>query len=171
MANSRSSLPVFPGDTRITAMNVPALEEEIPKGKFQELLKVEAPHFMRTLLDFEIPDSQGRFMLPIIETVGKTEAAESNVDELDAFISDNCKKIPGQAVKFTEFKEKFHDSLEDYQKPDWSTHAIKKRLSENYPVAKGAKANQVLIGNMSFDFNAKPGPAYIKEDGKLKKED
>jgi hypothetical protein len=171
MANSRSSLPVFPGDSRVTAMNVPSLEEEIPRDRLHELLKEEAPHFMRTLMDFEIPEATGRLMLPIIETVGKMEAASNNTDELEQFIQDNCYQIPGCAVKLSEFKKRFHDSIEEFQRIEWSSHNIRKRLNENYLVGRGSRVNQVLIGNMSFKPDATPSSPYVKEDGRLKKDE
>ena len=51
MANSRASLPVFPGDSRITSMEVPQFEKEVGKDELMDALHDEAPHFMRTLMD------------------------------------------------------------------------------------------------------------------------
>jgi hypothetical protein len=171
MSNSRKSLPVFPGDTRITAMNVPSLEEEIPRERLQELLKQEAPHFMRTLMDFTIPEATGRLMLPIIETQGKVEAAAGNVDEVSRFIEDNCYKIPGAAVTFIEFKKKFLDSLEEFQRSEWPDRLILSELDEEFPVGKGARINQRIIGNLTFNDDVTPTKPYSKVEGKVTKEE
>jgi hypothetical protein len=122
-------------------------------------------------MDFEIPEATGRLMLPIIETVGKMEAASNNTDELEQFIQDNCYQIPGCAVKLSEFKKRFHDSIEEFQRIEWSSHNIRKRLNENYLVGRGSRVNQVLIGNMSFKPDAAPSSPYVKEDGRLKKDE
>ena len=170
MANSRSSLPVFPGDTRITVMNVPDLEEEIPRDRLRELLREEAPHFMRTLTDWEIPDPTGRLMLPIIETRGKIEAADSNIDEVERFIEDNCREISGAAIKFIDFKTRFLESLEEFQRGDWKERLIRNQLSERFPVGRSRAANQVIIGNLSFNPDTAPGVPYVKSGNSVVRE-
>jgi hypothetical protein len=170
IANDRSSLPMFPGDTRITMMRVSELVDEIPRDQLHELLRKEAPHFMRTLVDLEIPEATGRLMLPIIETPDKAEAAAVNMDELDRFVEEQCFKINGSAVKMTDFKNKFHATLEDYQKNDWSERVIRNKLSEHFPVGRGGKANQIIIGNMSFDESTIANVPYIKVDGRVVRE-
>lgn len=173
MSNSRSSLPVFPGDTRITAMNVPDLDEgqEIAKETLHERLKQEAPHFMRTLMDFEIAEASGRLMLPVIETQGKAEAAAGNIDDVTQFIEDNCFAVPGAAIKFTDFKEKFLDSLEDFQRADWKDRLIRNALSERFPVGRCTNVNQVIIGNLTFSPDAEPGEPFTQSGSKIVKED
>lgn len=171
MSNDRSSLPVFPGDTRITAMNVPTLEEEIPRDRLRELLREEAPHFMRTLVDLEIPAPTGRLALPIIETQGKIEAAEGNVDELVNFLAEKCYEIPGAAIKMADFKARFIDSLDEHLQADWQRgRAIQTKLSEMFPVGKSAKFNQIIIGNLTFNPNAKPTTPFVKSGNKVVRE-
>ena len=79
-ANKRENCPIFPGDTRITAIHVPDLleDQEIPKDKLIELLKEEAPHFMYSLMNVELPEPSGRLRIPIVETVGKKNAQSLN---------------------------------------------------------------------------------------------
>jgi hypothetical protein len=173
MSNSRSSLPVFPGDTRITAMHVPDLDEgqEIAKDTLHELLKQEAPHFMRTLMDFEIAKPSGRLMLPVVETQGKAEAAAGNIDDVTQFIEDNCFAVPGAAIKFTDFKDKFLDSLEDFQRADWKDRLIRNALSERFPIGRCTNVNQVIIGNLTFSPDAEPGEPFTQSGSKIVKED
>jgi hypothetical protein len=170
MSNSRSSLPVFPGDTRITAMNVPSLEEEIPRDRFRELLREEAPHFMRTITDYEIPDATGRLMLPIIETQGKLDAAAGNRNELSHFIEHSCYPIPGHAIKFSVFKDRFLSTLEEVYRTDWKDRIIRNELDESFPVGKGARVNQLIIGNITFNPDAEPGVPYVKSGSKVIRE-
>lgn len=169
MANSRGSLPLFPGDTRITAMEVPELVDEIPRETFQEKLKEEAPHFMCTLLDYEIQPADGRLMLPVIETQGKLEAANSNTDDLEHFLDNYCHEVNGHAVKLIDFKQKFFETLEEYQQLEWKDRQIRNRLSERFPVGKSSRSNQVTIGNITFDPNAEPEKPYTKKGGELVK--
>jgi hypothetical protein len=125
---------------------------------------------MRTLIDFEIPEAAGRLMLPIIETQGKLEAADNNIDEMTRFIEENCYEIPGAAVKFVEFKEKFLESLEEFQRGDWKERLIRNQVSERFPVGRGRTINQVIIGNLSFKPNTKPGDPYVKTGNLISKE-
>ena len=169
MANERSSLPVFPGDTRITAMEVKELIEEIPKDVLQARLKEEAPHFMRTLLDWEIPPPLGRFSLPIIETKGKLEAAAVNMNELDRFVLEKCYQIPGVAITFKDFATRFRSELENYQLSDWTDHSIRRQLSERFPIGR-VGGNIAAIGNLSFT-ECEPKSSYVLVGTKLKRED
>lgn len=172
-ANNRDALPVFPNDTRITAMNVPTLEDEIPRDEFRELLKKEAPHFMRTILDYHVPPPTGRLALPIIETQGKREAAASNTDDLTQFIEEKCYEIPGAAIKFTDFCDRFHDSLEEHQRSSYPQRIIRQRISEMFPLGRGSgRMKQLIIGNLSLNPDIEPTSPYINEKGKLvRKED
>ena len=56
-ANTQSACPVIAGDTRITVIEVAdlLLEQEIPKKKLLVKLEEEAPHFMYTLLNLQLP--------------------------------------------------------------------------------------------------------------------
>ena len=56
-ANKRENCPVFPGDTRITAIYVSDLleEQKIAKPKLEPLLDQEAPHFLYTLMHLDLP--------------------------------------------------------------------------------------------------------------------
>jgi hypothetical protein len=168
MSNSRSSLPVFPGDTRITAFNVPSLESEVPKDLLLSKLKEEAPAFMRTMVDMEIPDASSRLMIPIIETQGKADAAAGNLNEVEAFINEKCFPVPGSAVTFKEFKDKFIATLEDYQMMEWGESAIKKTVAERFPIGR-AKGNTTVVGNISFT-ECEPSVPYVKQGQRLVRE-
>ena len=78
MANKQKYCLVFPGDTRITVIEVPDLlpGQEIPKTTLLAKLEEEAPHFMHTLLNMELPEVQGRMRLPVIDTYKKQQSAD-----------------------------------------------------------------------------------------------
>ncbi len=79
-ANKRENCPILPGCSRITMVHVPDLlpDQEIPKEPFLERLKEEAPHFMYTLMNLELPEPSGRLAIPIVVTAGKRGLQETN---------------------------------------------------------------------------------------------
>lgn len=56
MSNRREDLPDL-GGYPTTVIQVFDLENEIPKGKLLKALKAEAPHFMKTLMDLQLPQA------------------------------------------------------------------------------------------------------------------
>jgi len=168
MANNRSSLPVFPGDTRVTAFNVPSLEEDIPKDVLLASLRKEAPDFMRTLVDQTMPEALGRMRLPVIETRGKQEAVIGNMNPLELFIQERCHMINGGTVLLKDFRDRFWKDLDQFQKDEWSSRAIKDRLSETFPIALDSRKN-VRIGNLSFT-KCEPTARWFVDNNKLVQE-
>jgi hypothetical protein len=78
-ANKRENCPIFPGDTRITVAHVPDLGDRlIPKKELKERLKDEAPHFMYSVMNCELPEPTSRLRLPIVVTADKAAAQEAN---------------------------------------------------------------------------------------------
>lgn len=145
--------PIFPGDTRITMIQVPPFEtvDLIPKKMLLNKLTKEAPDFVAAMLRLEIPAAQDRLNIPVIETDEKRQVAATSQNALDTFIEEHCYFAPGKAVKFSEFCDKFWGALEMDEVAEWS----KNKISRNFPIkyAKGRSpqgANHYL-GNMSFD--------------------
>lgn|GEM_PF-1125720 len=170
MGNSRDNLPVFHGDTRITAMCVEAPDEDIPKELLFEKLREEAPAFLRTLLDMEIPEPIGRLRLPIIETRGKKALMESNKDLFETFLEENCFVIPGSRIKFADFKKMFYSDMDDVNKSIFTETAIRKRLSEKgFPVGRSG-GNVTCVGNLSFDDRTQPTEPYVQSGKRIMKE-
>lgn len=61
--------PLLPNDPRVTVLEVPALSNEIPKATLLPQLNAEAPQFMRTLMDLELPEPGNTgFRLPRVAT-------------------------------------------------------------------------------------------------------
>jgi hypothetical protein len=150
MANSRDSLPIFPGDTRIIIMHVQALLNEIPKGELRMKLKEEAPHFMRTLMDIQLPPTTGRLRLPIIVTSSKEAAEEANRDPLDQFFGESVFYAPGEKILFKDFFEQFHSTLQVWEQTTWPKRKVLAGLPPQYPVGANT-GNKKYVGNASFN--------------------
>jgi hypothetical protein len=155
------------GDTRITAVQVPALLEEIPKDILVPALQKEGPAFMRTLMDWHIPEASGRLILPVIETQSKADAIASNRDPLEAFVDDQCYKIPGATVGLQEFTTAFHKTLDALDTSDWSGMVVKAKMSEWFPIGR-SKGNVDYIGNLSLT-EVEPSEEYEVKDRRLKR--
>jgi hypothetical protein len=151
-ANRQDHCPVFPNDTRITVINVPDLlpEQEIPKKKLLEKLKEEAPHFMHTLMNTELPPVEGRLRLPVVETANKLRSEEFSRDELEQFIDECCHYAPGEAISFKDFYDKFYEWLPADQRAQWNRIRCARSLPAKYPSWKGTD-NKKFIGNLSFE--------------------
>src|SRR5574340_707990 len=119
-ANDPSHCPVFPGDTRITMINVPQLEMEIPKSILLLKLEEEAPYFMHTLMNTPLPDVEKRTRLPIVNTGSKTQMAENNKTPLELFLDEKCYHCPGYFVSFQDFMNVFEQTLDSKEKEFWS---------------------------------------------------
>ena len=95
-ANSPRNCPVFPGDTRITAIQVNDLleEQKIAKAKMEVFLDQEAPHFLYTLMHMELPPIIDRLRLPVVTTASKQAIQEGNQTALEEFIARCCVPTP-----------------------------------------------------------------------------
>lgn len=171
MGNSRDNLPVFSGDTRITAMCVDVPDEDIPKDLLFEKLRDEAPAFLRTLLDMDIPEPKGRLRLPIIETRGKKELMESNKDMFETFLEERCFHIPGTRMKLADFKREFYADMDDVNKSLFTETVVRRRLNEaGFPIGR-AKGNVTCIGNLTFNEKEKANVPYVQNGKRITRED
>lgn len=90
-SNHEHELAIGSGDTRVTALHVPELSagQEIPKSILLERLTVEAPQFLRTLMDLKLPPLVGRLRLPVVETKEK-RAISDRTNPVAVFIRERC---------------------------------------------------------------------------------
>lgn len=105
-ANSREACPTPCGDTRITMCAVPPLTVDIPKPLLMKRLHDEAPYFMKTLLELQLPPHHGRLRIPAIDNDTKKTAQSDSRSVLREFIAKTCVKAPGHRVLVDEFKER-----------------------------------------------------------------
>lgn len=174
-ANERDALTIRSGDTRITVFFVPVLDpgQEIPKSVLIERLKEEAPHFMRTIMDLQLPPMLGRLRLPVVSTENKQRAEESARSPLENFIAEQCFEVAGESVLFSEFFDRFKlwlESEEIEKRSDWTSKMkVIKALPHNFPYGI-RHSNQRYVGNISWE-NVKPDPnakSLTVKNGKLK---
>lgn len=153
-ANDRSYCPVFPGDTRIVVIHVPdPPETQIPKRFLMEKLMKEAPDFLAEILRLEIPYSNDRLNIPIINTADKVEASDATKNAVDLFIEEQCYWNPGRSVPMGVFYEKFIAWLDPNERINWNT---KQRVTRHMPsrFQRGrlrTDAGQWHWANLSFE--------------------
>ena len=138
-ANKRENCPVFPGDTRITAISVGDLleEQKIAKPKLEPLLDQEAPHFLYTLMHMELPPMIDRLRLPVVTTASKREAQEDNQTVVEDFIAQCCAQTPGKHTVFAEFYDRFQQWLGASEKHAWSKNRVGRELPVRHKTISG----------------------------------
>jgi len=170
-ANTHSACPIFPGDTRITMINVKPIDptELIPKTLFLEQLRREAPDFLAAIMTLDLPPSNDRLNVPVINTQFKEQASRLNTTLLETFIEEECFKIDGEWIKFSEFYERFMSWLGGTEdKVTWSKHKVRNELPVQYPYGASYKDNQRYVCNLSFQ--AREGeikPKITTREGRL----
>ena len=155
-ANDKEHCLIMHGDTRITMMFVRSLESdtEIPKAILKKALETEAPHFMTTLMDLELPPTNGRLRIPIVTTKGKAEIERLNMDPLTKFINEETYRVLGAKMPFSEFFSHFQRTLEDDEKAFWANRKVSSRIDKSlYPTGKCGGQNVTYIGNIAWDPN------------------
>lgn len=165
-ANSPEYCPVFPGDTRITMVNIGAITDEIPKDILLRRCTEEAPAFLYTLLHFDLPEKEGRLGIPVLETAEKKALMASNESLLLQFIKEEVYEVGGSAVLFSEFVLAFQRWLSPNERLDWTPRKVGKQI----PFLKGkyGNENQIHIGNISMTNDKRAGPLLKAEKGYLK---
>lgn len=169
--NNRSEIPIFPGDTRLTIISVSQIpaEQLIPKPDLFRLLHKEAPDFLRAILSIEIPKSNDRLHIPVIETADKRDAAELNMSEVEKFIRDNCYEVPGAYILFSQFYERFIAKLDASERQFWTKRKVGDAMPIRFPKGRRTVDANVHYGNITFDPDAKPTfKLYRAVDGFLR---
>jgi hypothetical protein len=149
-ANSPDYCPVEVGDTRIVMIYVDPPEEEIPKHTLMERLVEEAPHFLHTILKLEIPPTNERLRIPVVETGLKEDQARANRDELTEFLEDVCTQVEGEVVQISKFYEAFFNWLPLERHQYWNQRTVKGKLPARHPTGRYTGEGQIHIGNLSL---------------------
>ncbi|MGE0536261.1 MAG: DUF5906 domain-containing protein [Pirellulales bacterium] len=103
-ANYDHEVAIKSGDTRITVLVVPRLTSEIPKLDLLKGLADEAPFFLRTLLQLDLPKRISRLRLPVVETAAKQQIADKN-SPISVFLREMCEfDLNAKLTKGTLFK-------------------------------------------------------------------
>ena len=163
-ANKIDYSPTFPGDSRIVIIRVDDLDptEIIPKNELEKRLALEAPDFLRTLMDLEIPPTDSRLNIPMIQTDEKRIAEEHNMNLVQVFITEQCFQAPGESVSLAEFFDRLQDWLDDNEKHKYGKRTLQKYLPPNNFKGKSTKyASEVRIANLSFEPVDPNGPKKL----------
>lgn len=168
--NDTSYVPVFPGDTRVTMTEVPRITEEIPELVLKKHLEEEAPFFLRTLLDMELPPVQGRLRIPVVDTDIKRETQDANKSPVIQFVEENIHKVPGEAIKFKDFFQRFVESISGRNLDVWSNRRrVKSHLPEWMDVGRWT-GGELYLGNVAWEPCEPTKPVLIKRDDNLYRE-
>lgn len=151
-ANDASYCPVHIGDTRITMIHVPPIDPKlfIAKSRMFEKLKLEAPDFLAEVLNIEIPYSNDRLNLPILNTVEKINTQLANRNELEQFIDQECYPIQGAWIKWDKFFETFQQWLDPNDIAKWTKKFTTLHLPLEFPKGRHFTNGQYCVGNISF---------------------
>jgi len=167
-AQKQEMVPIFEGDTRITMMYVPKPAIDIPKQLLMDRMEEEAPAFMRTLLDMELPPLMGRLRIPVVNTEHKHRAEQLNRSPLEVFVSDYLHEAPGHLITFTEFYERFRIWLPSEEQHNWTQIKVSRGLPLKFQTGKGT-ANKVFLINCAWEANAPTEKPYVMVDGKIRR--
>ena len=151
-ANSQADCPVFPGDTRITVIEVCDLMpgQEIAKKTLLVKLEEEAPHFMYTLMNLQLPPLTGRMRLPVVGTPSKSRTEELNKTPLQIFLEEYCQAKKGAKVlRFGEFYDAFQKCLDAGEKAQWSKIYTSRKLPNMHQLVRG-HAGERFVPNLVF---------------------
>jgi hypothetical protein len=131
-ANKYEYCPVFPGDTRIVAIKVPAInpEDRLPGTCFFNYLLNESSHFLAHCLKLEVPQSDDRLRLPVLVTKEKMVIEAYNKNPIDQFIDTRMTKVEGYAVNASKIYEAYRVWCHERELPEVSCIAFGKKLIE-----------------------------------------
>lgn len=169
-ANELSACPIFPGDTRITMVEVKPFEtgQLIPKKQMLILLEKEAPDFISEVMKLELPTTNDRLNIPVLETHDKEIAQQANENELEIFLRELCHYIPGSVISVAELYDRFREWLDPNSVHNWTKIRMGKLMPAKFPKGRLTNSPHHHYGNISFSPDSKPGPVYRSEKDVLR---
>lgn len=171
-ANSSGFCPIDHGDTRIMMVFVPKPKLVLTKSDMMEKLQEEAPAFLYTMLNLDIPPASDRLRIPVIETEDKKEEQTLTANEVIKFINEKVKLVPGHKIRFKDFCARFQSWVSNPAL--WSDNkqiAASIPLTDDMPIKGRHNNNEVWLGNCSFDMDAEPEMfQWVLQNGRLTKE-
>jgi len=151
------------------------LSEMLMPDQLRAQLEQEAPAFLGSLLNIEIPASLDRLNVPVIDSDIKIQTSQSNRTSLEVFLDDVTYDAPGEKVLYATLYAKFTEWLDPGEIHDWSKIKFGRELISTYPKGRSLEdAGKFYVGNISFaepDPNAPVKSRYITHDNKLVRED
>ncbi len=169
-SNDKTACPIFKNDSRITMIRAQPIDEIdlIPKDRLLELLLKEGPDFLAHILRLEIPPSNDRLLVPVIETEDKATVQMANMSVIEQFISEKCHIIDGNMILWNEFYQQFQEWMEPTDVERWTKRFTGLHLPEYHPRGRRPVDNQFCIANISW--TARDPDAPVSERLVLKNE-
>jgi hypothetical protein len=124
--------------------------EMIPKKKLMALLEKEAQAFITAIVNMGLPTPIDRLNIPVISTEDKRLVEQMNQSALQRFVSDRCLNVPGAMIKFSDFYDKFVESLDPNEVNHWTKNRVGREFPPQYPKARNRKDTQFYIGNIAW---------------------
>jgi len=87
--------------------------------------------------------------LPVLDTAGKEQAAESNKNPLEEFIDEICHPVAGEKVLFKDFYTRFVESVSAFEQASWTKRKVRQNVPDQFPVGVST-GGQLFVGNISF---------------------
>jgi hypothetical protein len=167
-ANDASFCPIFHGDTRIAVCYVPPIDEPIPKFRLLNSLQEEAPAFLDTLLNTEIPDATDRLRIPLIMTDEKIMQADANKTFLEQFLENEVHYATGHRILFADFCDRFRTWLPAGERGNWSNTKIGRSMSPEWVRGRMGEKNDLYMANVAFEAGLEPKSKLNYVNGRLK---
>ena len=158
MANNSTHLPLEDGDTRIVAIDVPALgDKSVPKAILEKHLKAEAPRFLRTLLNTIVPPPVDRLRIPALKTATKALMERRAMTPLMAFSKEKVHECKGHKIEFEKFTEEYKAYCNSRgTTPDAEFVVMQEIMLRSDRFELGIKSGKTFLLNCTFDAKAKP---------------
>jgi hypothetical protein len=169
-SNSEEACLVQYGDTRTTMLHVRALlGDEIPKTVLKKNLEKEAPAFMTTIMEMDIPPVEGRLRIPYITTASKANMEHQSLNSLMRFIEENTYNINGAMIKFADFFKRFQDWLSEDERGYWTNRRVTRSLPTRiYPTGQATGSGETHVGNIAWDTNEEESEQLVLSGRRLR---
>lgn len=169
-ANDPDALPIEPGDTRVTMVEVPELQKIRNRDEMKAAMLEELPAFLWTLTHLEIPEAEDRTGVPVIDTGIKRTQLEANKTPLQRFMEDEMIACPGAVVKWADFWPRFMEKLtQSRDRVEWDQNKVRSALpAKKHPRGKYGKRGDIHIGNVRWpEDDQVPSEPWVLKDGRL----
>ena len=131
-------------------------------------MEKEAPDFLKSVLNLDLPVSNDRLNIPVISTSDKAIVEQLNQTSLETFLSERCKFIAGAVIKFSDFHDAYTQSLDTHDRLNWGKKRVARDLPPLYPKGRLRKDNHVYIGNICWvNIDIKPETKLILSEDHL----
>lgn len=170
-ANDERFIPMRGKDTRVTMIHVSKITKQIPRETLHKLIEEEAPGFLHDILNIEIPENDGRLVIPVIDSIAKINLGnEGNKTYVEMFIEENCHKVNGELIKYSDFATKFKKWLPAEENNKWSNQRISREIPTAIPKGKYGNDRAIWLGNVTWFKDRSPSKKIsVSHSGNLVK--